>query len=107
MFGAAERLPAFGARTFFTVITTSVVQDLNEKKSGALIIHCVAHIVAEPCSMVPFLTLGHLSVLSTHTLKIAVPILLCHLKIPFRKVHSQERFIKMSSTHYVDATLLQ
>jgi hypothetical protein len=30
MFGAPERLPAFGARTFPTVITTSVVQDLNE-----------------------------------------------------------------------------
>jgi hypothetical protein len=28
MFGAPERLPAFGARTFPTVITTSVVQDL-------------------------------------------------------------------------------
>jgi hypothetical protein len=31
MCGAPERLPAFGARTFSTVITTSVVQDLNEK----------------------------------------------------------------------------
>jgi hypothetical protein len=34
MFGAPERLPAFGARTFPTVITTSMVllvQDLNEK----------------------------------------------------------------------------
>jgi hypothetical protein len=31
MFGAHERLPTFGARTFSTVITTSVVQDLNEK----------------------------------------------------------------------------
>jgi hypothetical protein len=31
MFGASERLPALGARTFSAVITTSVVQDLNEK----------------------------------------------------------------------------
>jgi hypothetical protein len=31
MCGAPERLPAFGARTFPTVITTSVVQDLKEK----------------------------------------------------------------------------
>jgi hypothetical protein len=31
MCGAPECLPAFGARTFSTVITTSVVQDLNEK----------------------------------------------------------------------------
>jgi hypothetical protein len=31
MCGAHERLRAFGARTFSTVITTSVVQDLNEK----------------------------------------------------------------------------
>jgi hypothetical protein len=37
MCGALERLSAFGARTFATVITTSVVQDLNEK-SLALII---------------------------------------------------------------------
>jgi hypothetical protein len=37
MFGAPERLPAFGARTFPTVITTSVVQDLM-KKSLALIV---------------------------------------------------------------------
>jgi hypothetical protein len=29
MFGAPERLPAFGARTFSTVITTSMVQDFN------------------------------------------------------------------------------
>jgi hypothetical protein len=29
--GAPERLPVFGARTFSTVITTSMVQDLNEK----------------------------------------------------------------------------
>jgi hypothetical protein len=34
MCGAPERLPAFGARTFSTVITTSVVQDLNEKISS-------------------------------------------------------------------------
>jgi hypothetical protein len=34
MCGAPERLPAFGMRTFSTVITTSVVQDLNEKISG-------------------------------------------------------------------------
>jgi hypothetical protein len=31
MCGAPERLSAFGARTFPTVITTSVVQDFNEK----------------------------------------------------------------------------
>jgi hypothetical protein len=48
MFGAPERLLAIGARTFPTVITTSVVKDLNEKIAGvdcmydALIIHCVA-----------------------------------------------------------------
>jgi hypothetical protein len=34
MFGAHKRLPAFGARTFSTVITTSVAQDLNEKIAG-------------------------------------------------------------------------
>jgi hypothetical protein len=34
MCGAAERLPAFGARTFSTVITTSVDQDSNEKIAG-------------------------------------------------------------------------
>jgi hypothetical protein len=34
MFGAHERLRAFSARTFSTVITTSVVQDLNEKIVG-------------------------------------------------------------------------
>jgi hypothetical protein len=34
MFGASECLPAFGARTFPTVTTTSVVQDLNEKIAG-------------------------------------------------------------------------
>jgi hypothetical protein len=34
MFGATERLPAFGARTFSTVIATSVIQDLNEKIVG-------------------------------------------------------------------------
>jgi hypothetical protein len=32
--GAPERLPSLGARTFSTIITTSVVQDLNEKISG-------------------------------------------------------------------------
>jgi hypothetical protein len=37
MFGALERLPAFGARIFSSVITTSVVQDLM-KKSLALIV---------------------------------------------------------------------
>jgi hypothetical protein len=31
MCGAPERLPAFGARTFYTVITTSIVQDLMKK----------------------------------------------------------------------------
>jgi hypothetical protein len=34
MFGAPKRLPAFGALTFSTVITTSVVQDLNKKIAG-------------------------------------------------------------------------
>jgi hypothetical protein len=34
MFGAPKRLPEFGVRTFTTVITTSVVQDLNEKTAG-------------------------------------------------------------------------
>jgi hypothetical protein len=34
MCGAPERLSAFGARIFPTVITTSVVQDLNEKIAG-------------------------------------------------------------------------
>jgi hypothetical protein len=37
MFGAPKRLPTFGARNFTTVITTSMVQDLNEK-SLALIV---------------------------------------------------------------------
>jgi hypothetical protein len=40
MFGAPERLQAFGVRTFSTVITTSVVQDLNDKLL-ALIVWCV------------------------------------------------------------------
>jgi hypothetical protein len=34
MCGAPERLPAFGARTFSTVIKTSVVQNINEKIAG-------------------------------------------------------------------------
>jgi hypothetical protein len=34
MFGAPERLPVFDARPFPTVITKSVVQDLNEKIAG-------------------------------------------------------------------------
>jgi hypothetical protein len=34
MFDAPESLPAFGARTFPTVITTYVVQDFNEKIAG-------------------------------------------------------------------------
>jgi hypothetical protein len=34
MFWTYERLPAFGARTFSTEITTSGVQDLNEKITG-------------------------------------------------------------------------
>jgi hypothetical protein len=34
MFGARERLPAFGARTFPTVSTTSAVQCLHEKIAG-------------------------------------------------------------------------
>jgi hypothetical protein len=53
MCGAPERLQPFGARTFSTVITSSMVQDLYEKIAGvglydALIIYCVARIVAEP-----------------------------------------------------------
>jgi hypothetical protein len=34
MFGAPERRQALGARTFSTVITTSIVQDLNEQIAG-------------------------------------------------------------------------
>jgi hypothetical protein len=34
MFGAPERLSVFGALTFSTVITTSMVQVLNEKIAG-------------------------------------------------------------------------
>jgi hypothetical protein len=34
MFGAPERLPVLSARTFSTLITTSMVQDLNEKIAG-------------------------------------------------------------------------
>jgi hypothetical protein len=34
MFGVPERRPAFGASTFSTVITTSVVQDLKEEIAG-------------------------------------------------------------------------
>jgi hypothetical protein len=34
MFGTPERLPVFGARTFSTVIITSMVQDINEKIAG-------------------------------------------------------------------------
>jgi hypothetical protein len=34
MFGSNKRLPAFSARTFATVITTSMVQDFNEKIAG-------------------------------------------------------------------------
>jgi hypothetical protein len=44
MFGAPERLPPFGARTLSTVITTSVVQYLNEKIAGVdcmMRIHCM------------------------------------------------------------------
>jgi hypothetical protein len=43
MFDALILLPAFGARTFSTVITTSVVQDLNEKIAGRCVdypLHC-------------------------------------------------------------------
>jgi hypothetical protein len=47
MCGAPERLLAFGARTFATVITTSVFQDWR-CLYDALIIHCVARIVAAP-----------------------------------------------------------
>jgi hypothetical protein len=51
MCGAPEHLPAFGAHSFSTVITTSVVQALNEKVAG---VDCmmrwlyVARIVAAP-----------------------------------------------------------
>jgi hypothetical protein len=34
MFGAPERLLAFGVRTFSTLIIISMVQDLNEKIAG-------------------------------------------------------------------------
>jgi hypothetical protein len=34
MCGAPERLSAFGARTFPTVITTPMGQDVNEKIAG-------------------------------------------------------------------------
>jgi hypothetical protein len=34
MCGAPERLSAFGARTFSTVFTTPMIQDLNEKITG-------------------------------------------------------------------------
>jgi hypothetical protein len=40
MFGAPERPPAFGARTFSTVITTSMVADLNEKIAGVDCMTC-------------------------------------------------------------------
>jgi hypothetical protein len=49
MFGTPERLSAFGAHTFPTVITTSGVQDVDWRwLYDALIIHCVACFVAEP-----------------------------------------------------------
>jgi hypothetical protein len=38
MFGAPERLPAFGARTFLVI--TSVAQDLNEKIAGMDCLMC-------------------------------------------------------------------
>jgi hypothetical protein len=37
MFGVPERLPAFGARSFSTVITTSMVQALNEKMLALIV----------------------------------------------------------------------
>jgi hypothetical protein len=40
MCGAPERLPAFDARTFSTVITTYLVEDLNEKIAG---VDCMMH----------------------------------------------------------------
>jgi hypothetical protein len=40
MSGAPERLSAFGARAFPTVITTSLVQDINEKIAG---VDCMMH----------------------------------------------------------------
>jgi hypothetical protein len=40
MCGVPERLLAFGVRTFSTVITTSLVQDLNEKIAGG---DCMMH----------------------------------------------------------------
>jgi hypothetical protein len=39
MLGAPERLPAFVARTFSTVITTSVVQDLTLSFTGQKLTH--------------------------------------------------------------------
>jgi hypothetical protein len=50
MRGARERLPAFGARTFPTVITGSRLNEKNRwsRFYDALIIYCIARIVAEP-----------------------------------------------------------
>jgi hypothetical protein len=40
MFGASECLTALGARTFSTVITTSMVQHFNEKIAGVDCMMC-------------------------------------------------------------------
>jgi hypothetical protein len=53
MFGSPERLPAFGARTFFYCNHNNRGSGLKLKNRwcwlyDALIIHCVARIVAEP-----------------------------------------------------------
>jgi hypothetical protein len=40
MFGVPEHLPAFAERTFSTVITTSIVQDFNEKITS---VDCMMH----------------------------------------------------------------
>jgi hypothetical protein len=40
MFSTPERLPAFSAHTFPTLITASVFQDFNEKIAG---VDCMMH----------------------------------------------------------------
>jgi hypothetical protein len=55
MCGAPERLPVFGARTYSTVITTSVVQDLNEKIAG---VDYMLRCTYRSSTLVPKVTLG-------------------------------------------------
>jgi hypothetical protein len=62
MFGAPECLPVFGARTFPTVITTSTVQNLNEKIAAV----GVACFVAEPWSC--FFSGLYIAVVGTNSL---------------------------------------